>query len=268
MSAEPKPARGYGYEEFVAEYYDHLPVTMGRLDVNFYVEQANAQGDPVLELGCGTGRVLLPMARAGHRVTGLDLSGPMLGRAKKKLETEPLDVRGRVKLVQGDMTEFDLGERFRLVTIPFRPFQHLLTVEAQMACLHCAHGHLANGGMLAMDFFQTDPRRMHDPTFLEDHESGPEVKLPNGSRLQLRDRTVAFHRAEQQNDVEMFIDVVHADGKKERLVHTFTVRYFFRYEVEHLLARCGFRVAEVFGNFTRAALRDDSPDMIFVAEKV
>ena len=77
---------------------------------------------------------------------------------------------------------------------------------------------------------------------------------------------MAFHRAEQRNDVEMIYHVTYGDGRTERLPFAFTFRYFFRYEVEHLLARCRFRVIELFGDFDRSLLRDDSPEMIFVAE--
>ena len=80
-----------------------------------------------------------------------------------------------------------------------------------------------------------------------------------------RNKVTAFHRAGQRNDVEMIYNVMHQDGRQERLVMAFPLRYFFRYEVEHLLARCGFRVQEIFGDFDRSPLRDNSPEMIFVA---
>lgn len=255
------------YEDFVAEFYDYLPVTVDRKDVEFYAQAARAQGDPILELGCGTGRVLLPIARAGHHMTGLDLSEPMLARARAKLEKESKEVQERTRLVHGDMTDFDLSAAFRLVVIPFRPFQHLVSVEAQMACLRCVHAHLGNGGRLIMDFFHTDPRRVSDSAFLEERSTFADVTLPDGRRIRTTDRVVRFRRAEQRNDVEMIFYAQHPDGRAERLVHAFAVRYFFRYEVEHLLARCGFRVLDVFGNFEGAPFADDSSDMVFVAEK-
>ncbi len=257
----------YAYESFVADYYDYLPPVAGRKDIDFYLAFARKQGDPILELGCGTGRVLLRLAEAGFRVVGLDLSKPMLARCRAKLRDERPEVRKRVQLVPGDMTRFDLRKRFRLVTIPFRPFQHLLELSQQVACLRCAHRHLAPRGKLIVDFFQTDARRMHDPVFQRESAPHPEVTLPDGRKIKLTERFAAFHRGEQRNDVEMFYHVTHPDGRTERLVFAFTLRYFFRYEVEHLLARCGFRVVELFGNFDRSALRDDSPEMIFVAEK-
>jgi hypothetical protein len=80
-------------------------------------------------------------------------------------------------------------------------------------------------------------------------------------------RLAALHRAEQYNDIEMIHYVTHPDGHTERLVQAFPFRYFFRYEVEHLLARCGLKVIELFGSFDRSPLEDNSPEMIFVAEK-
>lgn len=76
----------------------------------------------------------------------------------------------------------------------------------------------------------------------------------------------AFHRAEQRNDVEMIYCVRYPDGREERRIMAWTLRYFFRYEVERLLARSGFRIAALYGNFDRSPLSDKSPDMIFVAQ--
>ncbi len=273
------------YSSFVAEYYDYVPPVAGRRDLAFYRALARETGGPVLELGCGTGRILLPLAEDGHRVTGLDLSRAMLERARAKLAQAPAEVRERVRLVEADMTRFELGETFRAIIIPFRPFQHLVEVEQQLACLAAAYRHLAPGGTLALDFFHTDPRRMIDPHLFALRDEMPggaargqsepaqerfphaEVALPNGTRVLLSERTTAFHRATQTNDVELIYTVTHPDGQTERLVFAFTVRYFFRYEVEHLLARAGFRLRAVYGDFERSPLADDSPEMIFLAER-
>ena len=89
--------------------------------------------------------------------------------------------------------------------------------------------------------------------------------MPGGRHVALSERVVVFRRALQRNDVEMIFRVTHADGQRERLVMAWTLRYFFRYEVEHLLARCGFRVEALYGNFDSSPLEDASPEMIFVA---
>jgi SAM-dependent methyltransferase len=253
------------YDCFIADYYDSSPILTARTqDVAFYVNAARKYGDPVLELGCGTGRVTMTIAEAGCRVVGLDISERMLERALEKRAGLRREAQERVHLVQGDMTRFALGEKFRMIVIPFRPFQHLLEIEEQMGCLECVRKHLAPGGHLIMDFFQADPERMHDPMFKIEAKL-TEYDLAGGRHVELSERVSAFHRGVQRNDVEMIFRVTHPDGKQERLVMAWTLRYFFRYEVEHLLARCGFRLEHLYGNFDCSPLEDDSPEMIFVA---
>lgn len=253
------------YDGFIADYYDSSPIVVQRTqDVAFYADVAKQYGEPVLELGCGTGRVTMAIAEAGCRIVGLDLSRKMLARAAEKCAGLKSHVRERVRLVQGDMTRFELKEKFRTIIIPFRPFQHLLETEQQIGCLECAREHLAQGGRLVMDFFQTDAERMHEARFQQESPL-MEYDLPDGRHVALSERVAAFHRAKQKNDVEMIFRVRHANGRQERLVMAWTLRYFFRYEVEHLLARCGFRVEAEYGNFGGSELEDHSPEMIFVA---
>jgi hypothetical protein len=133
-----------------------------------------------------------------------------------------------------------------------------------MDCLECAHKHLAPSGRLVLDVFQTDAERMHDPVHMREMQV-TEYNTPDGRRVKITERVARFHRAEQINDVEMIFSVVHPGGRQERMVFAWPLRYFFRYEVEHLLARCGFQVAAEYGNFDRTPIQDDSPEMIFVA---
>jgi len=253
------------YDCFIADFYDSSPMVTERTqDVAYYVSAATRYGAPVLELGCGTGRVTMAIAEAGYRVVGLDISEKMLERAGENRERLEAGVRGRVQLVQGDMTQFELGKEFQLIIIPFRPFQHLLGTDEQIRCLECVKRHLAPGGRLIVDFFQTDPERMHDPKFLKESPL-IEYDLADGRHVVLSERVSAFHRGTQRNGVEMIFTVTHPGGKQERFVMAWTLRYFFRYEVEHLLARCGFRVEAVCGNFDGSELGDASPEMIFVA---
>src|SRR5229473_3926721 len=201
------------YDSFIADYYDESPVVKGRLqDVAFYREATRDFGDPVLELGCGTGRITMSIAEAGKRITGLDLSERMLERAVKKRAALRVEARERVHFVQGDMTQFDLGEKFRLIIIPFRPLQHLLEVRQQMDCLECVRKHLAPGGRLVLDVFQTDAERMHDPVHMRE-ALVTEYNTADGRRVKITERVTGFHRAEQINDVEMIFSVVHPGGR-------------------------------------------------------
>ncbi len=262
---EPHPA---GYSELLAEFYDAIPVYAERRDGAFYLDLARRAGGPVLELGCGTGRILIPVARAGCCVTGLEISENMLARCRAKLAREPGEVRDRVRLVCTTMTEFSLDEQFSLVTAPFRGFQHLLSIAEQLSCLRCVHRHLAPGGTFVLDVFHTIPAATFDSKWMEEKEDTPETPLPDGRRFRRTVRIAAFHRARQMNEVEFVFYLTHPNGRKERIVERFALRYFFRYELEHLLARCGFRVKALYGNFDRSAFTDESPEMIFAAEKL
>ena len=202
---------GYEDQSFVAEYYDFIPGYAGRPDLEFYLDFSRSAGGKILELGCGTGRILIPTAAAGCQIVGLDISEYMLAKCREKLQNQPKEVQERVRLVHGNMTNFKLKETFRLITTPFRPFQHLGSIDDQLACLRCVNCHLTMGGKLILDLFQVNFRKIFDPVYTKESEDFPEV--------------------------------------------------------EHLLARCGFRVAELFGNFDKSPLTDDSPEMIFVAEK-
>lgn len=258
---------GYDNFPFAAESYDYNPIYSSRADVDFYLDLARSAEGKILELGCGTGRILIPTAAAGCEVVGLDLSERMLARCREKLRKQPKEVRERVRLVRGNMASFDLKEVFALITTPFRSFQHLLSVQDQLSCLRCANRHLEKGGRLVLDVFQVNPRMTYEPKFMLETEDVPEVELPDGRKVRRCGRIVAYHRPEQCNDVELIHYVKHPDGREERLVQAFPIRYFFRYEVEHLLARCGFEVQELFGNYDKSPLTNDSPEMVFLAEK-
>jgi SAM-dependent methyltransferase len=259
-----------GYEEyaFVADLYDWVVPYRERSDIPFFVDAARDAGGPVLEVGCGTGRVLLATARAEVDVVGLDLSQDMLAVCREKLRQESLTVRARVTLVNDDMRQFDLGRTFNLITLPFRPFQHLITIEEQLSCLRSIHKHLAADGRLILDLF--NPSLDALATRLEDREFGdePEFVTPDGRRVVRRHKTVAHDRFNQVNHVELIYYVTHPDGREERLVHAFRMRYLFRFEVEHLLARCGLEVEQLYSGFDKSPYGSRYPgELIFVARK-
>ncbi|HNZ39493.1 MAG TPA: class I SAM-dependent methyltransferase, partial [Candidatus Latescibacteria bacterium] len=148
-----KDSGGYESCPFVAEFYDQLPAYRNRPDILFYVHAAREASGPVLEIGCGTGRVLIPIARERIAITGLDSSPHMLAKCRESLSTEPEPIRSCAKLIQADMRRFDLDSTFNLVIVPFRAFQHLTTVEDQCSCLGAIHAHLSAKGKFILDIF-------------------------------------------------------------------------------------------------------------------
>lgn len=259
---------GYEDQPFLAELYDQLPAYIARKDIAFYVDYARSVDGPVLELACGTGRVLIPVAESGCQIVGLDLSEFMLAKCRAKLEKTAFEIQERVRIVQGDMTNYDLGETFALVTTPFRPFQHLVSVEDQLASLRCANRHLRPGGTLILDLFHPNLEYLCGPNCFIEQEDCANVTLSDGSVMRQTHRIAAQYRSRQMMDVEMIFYVTYPDGREERLVHAFPFRYFFRYEIEHMLASCGFSVVDVFGDFDKSLFADDSREMVFIATKV
>ena len=239
--------------------YDAVPAYAARRDIPFYVEEAARSGGRVLEIGCGTGRVLVPIARSGCHITGLDGSTEMLARCHARLAAEPEEVRARVALEHGDATAFDLGTTYPLILAPFRILQMLTSIDEQLGCVRSVARHLEPGGRFMFDVYNP-----HFQLLLADRsaeqEDTPETTLPDGRTFRRTSRINRVRMTEQVNDVELFYYV---DGK--RYVHAFAMRWFLRAELEHLLARAGMRVTNVYGDFDRSAYADASPELIVEA---
>ncbi len=260
-----------GYEQyaFIADLYDHVVPYHNRPDVVFFVEAAKESGGPVLEVGCGTGRVLIPTARAGIDIVGLDLSLPMLDVCRERLLQELEEGQARVQLVEADMRDFELGQAFRLVTIPFRPFQHLTTVGDQLSCLGSIHRHLVEGGWLILDIFNPSLESLTSDNVGEEVGDEPAFTTPDGRRVVRRHKIVSRDRFNQINYVELIYYLTYPDGREERLVHSFPMRYLFRFEAEHLLVRSGFEIEHIYADFNKSAYGSKYPgELIFVAKKV
>jgi SAM-dependent methyltransferase len=261
-------AGGYAEYRFTAEFYDYLIPYNTRKDIAFFVEMAQVSGGPVLEVGCGTGRVLIPTARAGVEVVGLDLSPFMLAVCREKLAQEPPEVQARVRIVEGNMRDFDLGREFALVTLPFRPFQHLTTVEDQMTCLRTIRRHLAPGGRLVLDLFNPSINLLAAPQRMEETEDIPQFTMPDGRRVARYARVVARDYFNQIQDVDLIYYVTHPDGRQERLVHAFPMRYLFRFEAEHLLVRAGFTIEALYADYDKSPYGSKYPgELIWVCSK-
>ena len=261
-------AGGYDEYSFVAEFYDFVEPYRQRPDIDFYVDLARDSKGPVLEVGCGTGRVLLPIARAGVEITGLDLSSGMLEICRRKLADEPRAVQERVTLHEGDMRDFDLVRAFALATTPFRAFQHLETTEEQLSCLAAIHRHLLPGGRLVLDLFNPSLPFLTEEARLEEWGDEPDLLMADGRKVRRRMRIARRDWFNQIQDSEIIYYVTHPDGREERLVHSFPMRYIFRYEAEHLLARAGFEVEALHADFDKSPYGSKYPgELIFVARR-
>ncbi|MGH7500633.1 MAG: class I SAM-dependent methyltransferase [Longimicrobiales bacterium] len=261
-------AGGYDQYEFIADLYDYVCVHRHSDDVAFFAEAASTAGGPVLEVGCGTGRILIPAARAGARMVGLDLSLHMLRVCRERLGRESAEVRSAVQRVHADMRNFTLTERFAFAMLPFRSFQHVLTVDDQIASLGNIRRHLVNGGRMILDVFNPSLEALANQQVGDELGEEPEFATPDGRRVVRRHKIVVRDRINQVNQIELLYYVTHPDGREERLVHAFAMRYLFRFEVEHLLVRCGFQVEQLYAGYDKSEYGSRYPgELVVVARK-
>lgn len=254
------------YSGDVPFLYDNVPLYGARRDVPLYVGLAQEWGGRVLEVGCGTGRVLLPIARAGVEIEGLDASQAMLDRCATALRAEPSGVQRRVKLHHGDAREFELGTKFDLVIAPFRVVQHLITIKEQLAFLDSVARHLRPGGVLAFDVFNPNFAALVAADGIEREDTAP-MKLPDGRSFRRAARVRRVRWAEQVSEIELIYYLSNERGEEvQRVTDEFEMRWYLKAELIHLLARRGFSPRSIYGDLDRSPFTDKSPEIIVVAE--
>lgn len=242
-------ARSLFVEAYDAFYQTDLQQVAG--DVAFYTGLALESAGPVLELACGTGRLTLPIAEAGVEITGADMSEGMLTVARQKSEALPDATRARLMLLHQDMTALQIDRRFRLVFVPFRSFQHLLTRDRQRQALEGMHKHLEPGGRLVLHLF--DPRL----DFLTDEEApvpGHAGTHPRNGRRFIGEilQTRFDHLAQIRRDLWRYAEL---DAKGETLreaTREMMLRWTYRWELHYLLELNGFAVEAEYSDFNRA----------------
>jgi SAM-dependent methyltransferase len=248
-----------GYDK-IARFYD-IEHDVLIEDLFMYENLARRCRSPVLELGCGTGRVVLHLARAGFEVTGLDVSPVMLAVAREKLARAGL-AEG-VRLVEADLCDFALDRRFAMAILAINTFMHFLTVADQVRVLENARRHLKPGGFLVIDLPCADRSLLL--------ETGERLSInhvltdPNTGRTILKLVTATVDLATQTQRLTLAYDETDGGGVVHRTTASFVVRYFFRYEMELLLDKAGFALEALYGSYGFDPYEDDSERMIFVA---
>jgi ubiquinone/menaquinone biosynthesis C-methylase UbiE len=240
-----------------SKYYD---LFASRDDIDFYKELAIKQGRRALELGVGTGRVAIELAKANVTVWGIDDSKYMLNVAKHKLEKESVSVRKRVKLRLGDMRNFRLKERFPCVYVPSATFEHCITNEDQKRCLTSVYNALEITGILAFDISQPFNKKPESSWWIDRRELDAEKEVV---------RTIFSRRNPATNVVSLnlFFEVYQSGRLKERYHEYGEARISSKKEVETLLEIVGLKVIEVYGNFDKSKYSPESQRAIFIVGK-
>lgn len=244
----------------IAPYYD-LEFADFDADVHLYLGYAGVVGSPILELGCGTGRLIVPLAMAGYRVCGLDASPAMIALARERLSLGGLT---HVDLRVGDMTDLTgyPEHHFRMVFAAINSFLHLESRGDQLAALGAVRRVLHRDGILVLDLFHPIPAALQ--ALDEQLHLDGQWTLPDGARLdRLSHRRL--HVAEQRIETTLYYDRTDRLGALTRTVAEYGTRYVHRFEMEGLLAEAGFAIEGVYGSYQLDPLEDSSAVMVFVA---
>jgi len=226
--------------------------------VSFYVRQAEKCGGPVLELACGTGRIAIPIAERGVRVTGLDISESMLAHARRKAAEKGVTI----EWVRADCRHFKLNRRFRLIFVAYNSLGHLHDLESVAACFLCVRRHLTEDGRFIVDFF--NPRL----DVLTRDTSGrypvAEYPDPDGRGTVVVTESNTYEADTQINRIRWHYRV----GEEQEYVEELNLRMFYPQELDALLHYNGFTIEAKLGDFDESAFASTSPKQIIVCRAV
>ncbi|MDD3599085.1 MAG: class I SAM-dependent methyltransferase [Firmicutes bacterium] len=250
------------YEGFFSEFYDLLHSSYDA-DVPTYLDLAREYGDPILELGSGSGRLLIPLARAGYRVTGLDCSEDMSTLCRQKLEAEDDATRERVTLASGDMRDFDIDTEFNMVLAACNTILHCTTTDDLLAVLTRAREHLGPNGVFVVDFAVPNVLRMLQTS---DIEARFEMLHPDRGTRVIDTYTVSYNFVKQMETYEARIEEWDEDTMVRWSEVSTERAFYFPREVELALKCAGFDIVKTWKGLRGGPLVETSQDMVYVCK--
>lgn len=263
-----------------AQFYDLDPREILKADISFYLQHASKIKEKIkedilerdiLELACGTGRITIPLAEAGHNVWGLEFSETMLEQFKKKMKGLPKKTAAKIHLVQGDMSDFQIsqGFSFPLVILPCRSFQLLYDEEKEIACLKNVYDHLSGNGYFIIDIGNFVPNKEKEDQWVSDEEffdwenSDPKTGFK-------------IHRTHIRKEIDTVKQIIYPQktycitmtgGVTEKVVKRSPWKYFFENQIRNLLVTNGFKIIEEMGYYDGRPITETNPEFIFICQK-
>ena len=238
---------------FNGSHYDaQHQLTAG--DIPFWTAQAKKYSGSLLELGCGTGRLAIPLTQSGITVTGIDFSDSMLTQAQRNAASEGLSI----KLVKADMRDFNLGERFNLIILPVNTLCHMLSIQDFGNMLNSVKKHAHAGTCFIIDIFNpqlTTLLRNPDEEF-----EFAEYPHPNGQGSVIVTATGSYNRSTQISTLSLRYQM---DG--DSIQDELKMRIYLPQELEGLLCFNGFTIEAKYGDYDQSPFQSDSPRQIIVA---
>lgn len=250
-----------GFYATIARYYDaeHTDKTD---DLVLYSQLAEEYGEPILDIGCGTGRVMFHLAQEGYHIYGIDNEAAMLERARIKLNAFP-HVRDRLTFIQADVLHYNMEQRFRLVLLSYNSLMHFHGQEEQLALLRKLRQWMADDGLLVIDLPNTGE------TFATQDSDAMTLERtfidPDSGHMVMQQAVSYLDRVQQLMQVTWFYDEINEDGLVMRTVAPVVFRYFFYPEMKLLLQQSGFAVDAVYGDTEMEPFEDGCERMVIFA---
>lgn len=243
-----------------AEFYDAIHAGFDD-DIGLWLSFAGRTDRPVLEVGCGTGRIAVPLALAGHAVTGIDPSAAMLAKARAYADAQGADVT----FVEGVATDMALErDHYGLALVPLDVFLYCEDGEAQLALLRALGAALTFNGLIVLDL--PGPASSLDPV------SNGQPLLVFTGETESGQRFDCWHLHEddlaaQTRTLRVTYETVDDDGLVRRRVSEHRLRYLYRFEVEYLLHLAGLVLVDLYGDYDLGPVTNESERMIVVARR-
>lgn len=271
MAGPIHPTLSDPYER-IAEWYDAEHDTFED-DLQFYRDLAAGTGPTILEVGCGSGRVTVALARMGRTITGIDPSAAMLARCRARLAAEPRGVADHVRLIHADIRALgsEAPSSFALVIVPLNTFAHFATPADRLAALAAIREHVVPGGRVALDLDLAGPRRLlQAPGQLWllsawDSEHVEHASAGAGFSFVQHFASAVPATAPDAALVTHIYDAQAADGLVHRTVSHMTLALLTRNEVQVTLERAGYTVEAVYGSYELDPYQPSDERAIFVA---
>ncbi len=246
------------YPDVVARFYDLVYADIrDAVDVQFYLKKIKQTKGPVLEIGVGTGRIFRRALAAGADIYGFDVSPSMLKYLKKNVAPSEY-----YRLSQQSAVDFKYDRQFDLIIAPFRVFSHIVHVDDQLLALQNCQKHLSGKGLLLFDLYVPNPKILADGLPEQLDFSGEYAPGLNVSRY-----TTAHSNIIDQITYGTMKFVWDTKNGKSSRTWNFTMRFFFRYELEHLIKLSGLKLVEILGDFDGRKLNSKSKEFIVICSR-
>ncbi|MFC1564098.1 class I SAM-dependent methyltransferase [candidate division KSB1 bacterium] len=248
----------------LASYYD-IEWRELKEDIPFLLEETKKTKGSILELACGSGRIMIPFAEAGHEIWGFDNSDEMLALFEKNLENGKPEWKDLIHYSNQDMVDFKYSRKFGLIIIPFNSFLLMTDRKDMDKCLKNCRNHLEKGGVFIIDVFS--------PNFELCAAKEPKMSFlkhfyhPGIDKVVVQWEYAVRDMGEQVIDIDFLYEEYDKIGRLERKTQNLKMSLVFRYELQYMLEKNGFKIQKFYGNYDRSPFTSESPQMIYICKR-